>query len=58
MDRERLLTVREVAERLRVSVRTVWTLIARGSLRPTRIGRCVRIQPAELERLLADGSRP
>jgi excisionase family DNA binding protein len=45
----RLLTTREVAERLAVSPATVHKLCARGQLRSVRVGAVVRIDPASLE---------
>lgn len=44
-----LLTVREVASRLSVSVRTVWRLIEQGKLRTRRIGNTTRIEAAHLD---------
>ncbi|WP_152622283.1 helix-turn-helix domain-containing protein [Archangium violaceum] len=52
----RLLTVREVAERLAVSPATVHRLCAGGRLRFVRVGAAVRIDPASLETFLATGS--
>jgi excisionase family DNA binding protein len=46
------MTAKDVAERLRVSERTVRRLIATGSLRVCRIGRGVRIRRADLEAFL------
>lgn len=41
---ERLLTLKEVAEILRLSVRTVWRLIDKKDLpQPVRVGRSVRL---------------
>lgn len=50
-----LLTKQEAAGALKLSLRTVDTLIARGELRTIRPGggRCVRIEPAELRRFIA-----
>ena len=48
-----LLTVFEVAERLKVCVRTVRNYIKAGSLRVRRLGRAVRIEESELERFVA-----
>lgn len=48
-----LLTRREVCERLRLSPRTVATLIQRGELPVVRIGRAVRFTPPDLEALVA-----
>jgi excisionase family DNA binding protein len=54
----RLLRIPEVAERLRVSRRTVQAWIASGRLRVVRLGRrCVRVDPAELARFLGEASR-
>jgi excisionase family DNA binding protein len=46
---ERLLTVDEVAERLRVHPITVRRHIKAGRLRAVRIGRSVRVRPHDLE---------
>lgn len=46
---------REVADALRVSLRTVDYLLAHGKLRGTRIGRRVVIPRAEVEELLRHG---
>jgi len=51
----RLLTVREVAERLAVSPPTVHNLCDRGRLRFVRVGAAVRIDPASLEAFIASG---
>ena len=48
-----LLTVEDVAEHLVASPRHVRRLIARGELPVHRIGRLVRISPADLARLVA-----
>lgn len=44
-----LLTVREVASRLSVSVRTVWRLIEQGKLRTRRIGNATRVEADHLD---------
>jgi excisionase family DNA binding protein len=49
---EHLLTVPEVAERCRLSVRQMWRHIEENRLRVVRIGRSVRIRPSDLERFL------
>jgi excisionase family DNA binding protein len=50
----RSLSVRQVAERLSISPRTVWNLIARGQLRKIRLGcRLVRIPLEDVEALEA-----
>ena len=51
----RLLLLREVATHCAVSLRTVHTWVAGGRLRVLRLGkRCVRVEPAELNRLLRE----
>lgn len=45
---EPLLSVADAAEFLRVSARTVRRLVARGELAASRVGRQVRIVPADL----------
>lgn len=46
-------TYAEAAELLGVSARTVWSMVAAGTLRAVRIGRAVRIPATELARYLA-----
>jgi len=43
-----VLTVPQVAERLQVSRRTVWTMIHRGELATVRIGRLRRVLSSDL----------
>lgn len=50
--REPLLTVREAAERCRLSVRQMRRHIEQGRLRVVRLGRSVRIRPNDLERFI------
>ena len=47
---ERLLTVREVAERWQVSERTVVRLIDAGELKASHIGRQRRVPPDEVRK--------
>jgi excisionase family DNA binding protein len=49
-----LLTVREVASRLSVSVRTVWRLIEQGKLRTRRIGNATRVEAEHLDDFIDD----
>jgi excisionase family DNA binding protein len=42
------LTVRQAAERLGVSPKTIYDLVEKGRIRCTRIGRAIRINPADL----------
>ncbi len=44
----RLLTVREVAERLAVSTATVYALVERGELPHVRVSNAIRVAPADL----------
>ena len=53
----RLLRIEAVAERLSVSRSMAWKLIDSGALRSVRIGRAVRVLPADLEDYLADPAR-
>ena len=52
-----LLTLDEVAERLRVSRRTVERLIQSGRIRPTRVGARTLVTDKELEAYVAAASR-
>lgn len=53
----RLLRLGEVAERLSISRSMAWKLIATRELRAVRIGRALRVRPADLEAYLADDDR-
>ncbi len=50
-----LWTIRETADALRVSPRTVWRLVASGELKSTRLGRCVRVVAASVDDLIHRG---
>lgn len=50
-----MLTVAEVAERLKLNQQTVRNWIDQGSLPALRIGRRVRIKRSDFERILAEG---
>ena len=55
---ERLLTLVEVADLLRVSPHTIRAIVRSGRLNPSRICRRVLFAPAEIERFLrAETSR-
>lgn len=53
----RLLTITDVATALAVSPRTIRRLIEGGTLRVTRIGRQVRVHPADLDDYLSVSRR-
>ncbi|MEP7172436.1 MAG: helix-turn-helix domain-containing protein [Aestuariivirga sp.] len=48
----RLLTIKDVAERLQVSCRTIHRLVANGNLAVIRIGRAIRISEEALRAFL------
>jgi excisionase family DNA binding protein len=50
---EKLLTVREVAERLGVCRATAYGMVERGDLPAVRIASAVRVHPADLQALVA-----
>ena len=52
---EQLLDVKSSAEVLRVSPYTIRSWIRKGVLRATRLGRLVRIEPSEVQRLIVAG---
>ena len=49
----RLLTVREVAERLAVCTATVYALVERGEIRHLRVSNAIRVHPDDLEAFIA-----
>ena len=51
----RLVTIKDVAERLQVSGRTIHRLIAAGDLIVIRIGRSVRVSEQALKAFLTQG---
>lgn len=44
-----MLTVRDAAERLKVNEKTIRRLVFRGEIEHVRVGRAIRISPAQLE---------
>jgi len=46
---DRLLTIEDVAARLRVSERKVSSLVAEGKLRAIKIGSCLRFDPEAVD---------
>lgn len=56
--KERLKTIREVAEELGLAMVTVRTWLAQRRLEYVKLGRCVRIPQSEVERIVAQGTVP
>jgi excisionase family DNA binding protein len=52
-----LLTLLELAERLRVSPHTVRSWVRRGKLRPVRLCRRLLFRPDEVARFLTEASK-
>jgi excisionase family DNA binding protein len=50
---EKLLRVREAAQILDVSQRTIWRLLDDGELTRIRVGKSVRVERAQLEQFIA-----
>lgn len=53
----RLLRLDEVAEQLAISKSMAWKLVAYGQLHSVRIGRAVRVRPADIEDYLTRAAR-
>lgn len=52
-----LLTAKEAAEALHISISTLYVLIERGELKRVKIGRAARFRPRDINRLMDRGSR-
>jgi excisionase family DNA binding protein len=52
-----LLTVKEVADILKVTEQTVYNLTSKGKLNPTKVGGAVRIKEQELNRFVDDNTK-
>ncbi|MCP3143737.1 helix-turn-helix domain-containing protein [Pyxidicoccus xibeiensis] len=52
---KRLLTVREVAERLPICTATVYRLCERGELSHVRVSNAIRVRPSDVDAFLARG---
>lgn len=50
-----LLSVQAAAKRLGLSTKTIYAMCADGSIKSKKIGRAIRIAPADLDRAEADG---
>jgi excisionase family DNA binding protein len=53
-----LMTVPQFAERLRVTPACIRRWILERRITTIKVGRCVRIQPEEVDRIIAAGLRP
>lgn len=51
-DKRPLLNTRGVATRLAIGARKAWLLINSGTIRSVRIGRSVRVDPADLDEFI------
>ena len=58
MDEDPLLPVSEVAKRFSVSDQTIYRWIDDGLLPVVKVRRLLRIRTSDVDRLLADASRP
>jgi excisionase family DNA binding protein len=59
LERNRLLTLKEVADHLACSRRHVFFLIGQGRLRAVKLSpRATRVAASEVERFVADNTRP
>lgn len=52
-----LLTIKEVAEKLKISASFAYALVARGELASFGIGACIRVRESEVERFLDEHRR-
>lgn len=53
-----LLTVKELAERLRVSLATAYKLVNRSKIAFVKVEGCIRIRDCDLDTYLANGLQP
>ena len=53
---QRLLRVTEVARCLAISRSAVYQLMERGQLRYVKLGRCRRVRPEDVSRLIEEGT--
>ena len=52
---DRLMKVAEVAQRMSLSVRTIWKLHSRGDLPSVRIGGATRFRLSDVEEVIRNG---
>ena len=55
---DEILTVREVAEYLKLSRTTIWRWVKEGKLQAFKLGRSWRVRRSELERITGQDLRP
>lgn len=55
---DRLLTVAEVAELMRVTVPRAYELARNGVIPTVRLGRQIRVDPEQLRRVIEQGGKP
>jgi excisionase family DNA binding protein len=55
---ENLVSARELAASLNVSLSTVYSWVERGQIPAQHVGRCLRFVPSEIERWLETQRRP
>ncbi len=58
MERERLLTPEQAAERLAVSPKTLRDWLRTGELKGVKVGRLWRVRPADLEAFIQEPKPP
>ncbi len=58
LSKKTLLTVRQAAHRMTVSVKTTWRMVYSQELEVVRIGRCVRITEESVEDIIDGGTIP
>ena len=51
-----MYTLKEVAEMLGVTYNTVWNLIQSGKIQAVKVGRVLRIEQSEVDRIKKEGA--
>ncbi len=54
---QRLLRLDDISDRLAISRSMAWKLVAYGEIRSVRIGRAVRVRPADLDAYIESAER-
>lgn len=52
---DRLLRIREAADVLAVSQRSIWLYFERGILEPVKLGGATRVRQSDLDRIIREG---